>query len=354
MKLGVPMKQLVIKNFRGIKEGTIELSPLTILLGANNSGKSTILEALFLAPNPLRDVPYIAEDRFNQYDNNALNAIYYLHKTLEYRGYAFILHNYNSEITEIEHDFDDSKNILRFINEKNGIFVYSNKQIRALGSRKIGNKEYSFFAILQNNNIGYEASNRDIITSETLLINPNLTKPIFEYIKRYWGPIVNTKILRDVANIASELSPEIYMDFTLEPLIGGSLELYAYLKDGRRVRLGDLGAGMQTYILSRILCEWVKPKIILWDDIESHLNPRILRHIAEWFSDLLKNGKQIIISTHSLEAAKLIAGVNEEDTSICLTLLEDSYLKTKNIKLKELENLENAGIDPRVAEAFFL
>jgi predicted ATP-dependent endonuclease of OLD family len=51
--------KLRIKNFRGIKEGEIELAPLTILLGGNNSGNTTILEALFLAPNPFREVPYV-------------------------------------------------------------------------------------------------------------------------------------------------------------------------------------------------------------------------------------------------------------------------------------------------------
>ena len=51
--------KLSIKNFRGIERGELELAPLTILLGGNNSGKSTILEALFLVPNPFRSVPYV-------------------------------------------------------------------------------------------------------------------------------------------------------------------------------------------------------------------------------------------------------------------------------------------------------
>ncbi|MGC9201664.1 MAG: AAA family ATPase, partial [Thermoproteota archaeon] len=35
------IKRLEIRNFRGVKEGNIELAPLTILLGPNNSGKTT-------------------------------------------------------------------------------------------------------------------------------------------------------------------------------------------------------------------------------------------------------------------------------------------------------------------------
>ena len=52
------VKHLKMKNFRGVKNGEIELGDLTILVGSNNSAKTTILEALFLLPNPLRYVPY--------------------------------------------------------------------------------------------------------------------------------------------------------------------------------------------------------------------------------------------------------------------------------------------------------
>jgi len=65
--------KLSIKNFRGIEKGELELAPLTILLGGNNSGKSSILEALFLAPNPFRYVPYVL-DRFT-----AIEAIFVKH-----------------------------------------------------------------------------------------------------------------------------------------------------------------------------------------------------------------------------------------------------------------------------------
>jgi hypothetical protein len=41
-----------IENFRGIAKGRIdELMPLSVLVGRNNSGKSTVLEALYLANN---------------------------------------------------------------------------------------------------------------------------------------------------------------------------------------------------------------------------------------------------------------------------------------------------------------
>jgi len=87
------IKEVEFTNFKGIEKGKIELFPLTILIGSNNAAKSTILEALFLAPNPFRDVPYVIPESNS---TQALVALYYLHRTLDYQGYAFLLHNYTA------------------------------------------------------------------------------------------------------------------------------------------------------------------------------------------------------------------------------------------------------------------
>jgi ABC-type cobalamin/Fe3+-siderophores transport system ATPase subunit len=47
------IESIEIKNLRGIREGKLEgLTPLTILVGPNGCGKSTILEALLIAAHP--------------------------------------------------------------------------------------------------------------------------------------------------------------------------------------------------------------------------------------------------------------------------------------------------------------
>ena len=47
------IQKITIKRFRGIKELTIDkLCPITIFLGENSVGKSTILETLFMVTGP--------------------------------------------------------------------------------------------------------------------------------------------------------------------------------------------------------------------------------------------------------------------------------------------------------------
>jgi len=355
------IKSLEIENFRGIKSGNLELSPITILLGPNNSSKSTILEALFLAPNPFRKVPYFftgpgLNPRVSlNFPDKALNAIYFLHKTLNYTGYTFLLHNYDSDCASITCKENGEAYSLRFYNVEPQIYVHTNATTTRSSQVDIRGTTIPYFGLIHSNNLRADSVyDRRPLIKETLLISPDLTKAAYRYFEQQWQMIINKKITRKVAQYASKFTRDTYRDFTMEPVIGGQLDIHAYLDDGRRIRLGDLGQGIQSYIISRILYEIVRPETLLWDDIESHLNPRILIHIADWFSELLKIGKQVILSTHSLDATKVIAGVNEENARIYLTSLEESMLKTERLTLREVEDLQKAGIDARTAEAFLL
>ena len=55
------IKELQLKNFRGFQDHTICFQPTTIIVGKNNAGKSTIVEALRLVSivaNRFEDIPY--------------------------------------------------------------------------------------------------------------------------------------------------------------------------------------------------------------------------------------------------------------------------------------------------------
>lgn len=45
------IKRLHIQNFRGIEKATVEFAPMTLLTGANNSGKSSVMYALLVLKN---------------------------------------------------------------------------------------------------------------------------------------------------------------------------------------------------------------------------------------------------------------------------------------------------------------
>jgi len=62
----VRVARIIIKNFRGIKQATLFLPKHGVLIGDNNVGKTSILEALDLAlgPDRLNRQPVIDEHDF--------------------------------------------------------------------------------------------------------------------------------------------------------------------------------------------------------------------------------------------------------------------------------------------------
>jgi predicted ATPase len=192
------------------------------------------------------------------------------------------------------------------------------------------------------------------ILGDSLLLNPRLTEEAISYLRSNWVSIINRGITKKVAQEASQLTYDAYEDLTIEPYLAGRYAVYAYMKDGRRVRLGDLGDGLQSYMVSRILYEVSRPQLLLWDDVEAHFNPRILHAVALWIGDLLREGRQAVVSTHSLEAVWIIAGVNEEQAKIQLTHLKDGQLKLRALTFREVEELAKAGVDVRVGEQLLI
>jgi len=344
------IKRLKIKDFRGIKEGEIKLAPLTILTGANNSGKTTILEALFLAPNPFREVPYM----MGRYHLAAAEVVHSMHKTLGSQGFAFLLNKYIAKQAEIECEINGDKYLLQFIKMDSWIHISTNKEMRSYYTITVGDKTIKYYGWLAVSDFSTDPLDTKLFIENTLLISSNLIKAGYDYLEENWASIINLGVCKRVAEETSMLSPENYKDITIEPFLGKRLAIYAYLEDGTRIRLGDLGEGIQNYILARILYEVEKPKVLLWDDVEAHFNPRILLSIAEWFSDMVTNGNQVILTTHSLEAARTIAGLSEENAKIYLLSLDNNILRTKELTLKEIEELLETGVDVRVAEPLLL
>ncbi len=349
------IKKLKLINFRGIKEGELELGDLTIFVGSNNSAKTTILEALFLAPNPLRFVPYMLPPSPPRITLTAASLIHELHKTLDSDGYAFLLYKYIADEAEMQWNNED---YLKLVRSGDSIFLTTNKisEFPYRPSVKTSKGDIFFFGYigLSSNNIRLDERNREILLMpESLLISSELVKFAQWYIYSNWAYIANRGIPVEVAEDISHLVSEDYTNITIEPFLAGKLAIFGLLKDGSRIRLGDLGAGTQVYIISRILYELKKPQILLWDDVEAHMNPRMLIRIAEWFSDLVEIGVQVVVTTHSLEAVRILAEFNRNAT-IYVTSLENGILKARKLTIDDVESLLSAGVDIRMADAVVL
>ncbi len=334
------IKSLRLEGFRGVAKGEIELDRMTILVGPNNSGKTTILEALFLAPNPFRRVPYVPATAA------ALLAAH--HRALNETGYTFLINKYTAEEAVI--GVGGAEIIFR--KEGHDLAVYVNHQPPGSALRRfiIDGRELFYVGGLYGRGSA-EGSLDFLLTPNTLLLSTKLVGFAHEYLRQAWIEISNRGATAAVARDVSRYVAEDYVNITAEPFTGGELSLFVMLSDGRRVRLSDLGSGVHLYVVNRLLYEQYRPEVVLWDYVETHLNPRLMSRVAEWFAELVEEGKQVIVSTHSLEAVRTITTF-VEDASVLLTSLRDGKLEARKIEVDELKKLDRLGIDPRLAESF--
>ena len=180
-------------------------------------------------------------------------------------------------------------------------------------------------------------------------------KLVWGFLRDHWVELRSKGLTSRVAKRISKGVAGDYDDLLLEPFIGNMLTIYVRTKDAHGLRLGDLGSGVQVLTTLMLVYEFLKPRMLLIDDIESHMNPMLLTHVVYWFSEVLKNGTMLVVSTHSLEAAKFIAGTLEEfEPQIILLSLREGKLRSRNLSLDEVEELEEAGIDVRVSEGILI
>jgi predicted ATP-dependent endonuclease of OLD family len=225
------------------------------------------------------------------------------------------------------------------------------RSLHEFGPNDDRRKSFGWLGLMNN---GLQPSDRERLIEDSLLINPALSAQFYSYLKNNWASVANSGVFRKIAKDISETSPEKYSDLTLEPFLANTFAFYALKDNSKRLRVGDLGEGIQNYLLARLSYETFKPNLLLWDDVESHFNPKILIKLSDWFSKLIAEGKQLVLATHSLEAIQLIAGNNSENTKILLVSLNNNILSTRQLSLTEIDEFRRAGIDVRTAESMLI
>ncbi len=310
------VNSLNIKEFRGIKscKGPIKFSNFTVIIGRNNSGKSTILEALSLLPHPeLRNVIDGA---------NKNRFLVQLHPG----SYTRLLYLY-AGISILEYDL---KNIFMRIEIEKSLFK------TFLGGKEVESLNYVAKAL------GTEIKYLDsfvIFIPDTADILNKLENRLKDHKELLTKKGFNIKL----ANILNEFVNDKYSEIIfVNPIILRKVYLnnkIAY------IRLAELGSGAEKVIKIMAFLEVFSPQLVIIDDFEARLHPSLVKLFLKWLKE--KNW-QTIISTHSIDVLYYLIDINPKDTTILqLNKSNEDILSHKSLPLEELEDILNANIDPR-------
>ncbi len=310
------VRSLNIKEFRGIKacDKALKFSNFTILIGKNNAGKSSILEALSLLPDP-KYTDYITRKK-------KINNL----KDLHQGSIKDLLYLYAGTST-LQFGIEYLQAIIN-INEIDTSTSWGNEEL------SIGKKISELFQVPQ------EKMSEMVLfipfTTSILRDLENRMKFLKELIMKKGYHIKLAKFLNECVN-------DVYSELVfLEPI---SLRK-VYPDNNVYLKLKDLGSGAEKLIKIMALFEVLSPKLIILDDFEAGFHPSMIKLFLKWLKD--KNW-QTIISTHSIDVLYHLVDIKPPDTTILqLNKSNEDILSHEIITLEELEDLLDANTDPRL------
>jgi len=305
------IQELNITEFRGINKTArpLKLCNLTVLIGRNNSGKSSILEAISLFPSPSQNEPLLGE--------SSIKKLLSTHHT-ELKNYRKLIYRYEG-FSKITYKINDIDKELSIVIEAKDIKLYKNNEL------------------IPATNFGIDCRTL-YIPNDTLILDKMEQR--MEDLKKQ---IEKNGIHRSVARSLNKCVDDEYSEIVfLTPISIRKV----FPDDSSFLELNDLGSGAEKVVKIMSLIEVLDPDILLLDDLESGLHPSLIKMFLEWLVD---KKYQTIISTHSIDVLYYLNElVNKNCIILQLNKSKNDILNYKELSLEELRDLLDGNIDPRL------
>ncbi len=326
-------KEVTIRNFKAIRDLTIKLTPFTMLIGENSSGKSTVLQALdFLCNTAFRDIDEYLKDREWTFDDVrsqfagegegvSFSARIGVGGTEVVWDISIVRTNDKWIIKERVKDNRTEKIYLSFGNEADD-YPHNFSQLN-LGSSALKTvnieptnpndieehvirKALKVFLILCSS---YELLSPERMRSGSRgsVVNIGIGGEKLAAYIHGMNPTVRNELNQTVSDIVGH-------DIVISTITNGESDWVEMFVE--EIWNGNTTKVKQRYLsdgLLRIVClcvillingKWVKPyfpdELVLLDEIEDGINPTLAEKLINSFQECSKiNNRQFIITTHS-------------------------------------------------------
>lgn len=331
------INKISFKNYKLFKEKqTLEIKPITILIGKNNSGKSAVLKLPVLISNCLEGQSINWKYKVGDDSDNSIEL-----------GTDFkdLVYNRN-EKSFIEFEVSNNKDSIKTaINKEDGILEYklnddeinpsSNFKGFLLDGKKIDNL---------NLNIDYLGAIRVEPESDYIFSNQQHTKIGIKGQNAYHILIQDYKNNNKLINNVSDWYKENFENWQLNVLENKLTTETTYsiaIKNSRldSINIKQTGQGIHQ-VLPLIVSSYMyesEPTLIIIEEPETHLHPAAHGNLAERFVDSIfeDSNKNYLIETHSqnfvLRMRRLVAEGK----------LEPEQLNIYYVDFDEIENESN-------------
>jgi len=356
------IESIAIRNFRGILECSISgFTDVNVLIGRNGSGKSTILESIYLASagiNPTDElhgknkISYVISRRTDRGDwSRSRDVLWFLMDTVKDIDLKFIFTNKNKFGFKLIH-FDDKGRVWLSIPKKilseypSWKYDYYSYSDNSLLSRK---KKSFGFENLRSKFVRWYADTinfleKVVLIDSRILANPKQVEDVA------WSKILAKRLDRLITKMVREGFEADAEDITYMP-IGGDKVLALKLSK-TTVRVDDLGDGARNAILMASILLTLNNTAVLMEEPETHQHPGGLKTVMDFVLRAAKERKlQLFMSTHSVEFLKIIHKLCDDiGLGLKIFFLErdtDGFVDVRSMEHVDVDTLLKLGLDPR-------
>jgi len=304
--------ELQLKNIGMIREANVKLDGLTVIAGENDTGKSTVGKALFLAYSSMPQEKITKNS--NLIDLGRLNIIGSQVKKKIFSEKTF---NDDSELS-VTHNYDK--------------FVYADKFPKdKLSIKDIGIASIAFIETPVVWNLQDMFRSSSDIESHLKLLGEPIDIP-YPYLMKDLYFKLSTK---------RDYTEEWTQEFRnkIISIIGGEFlkdedGIFRFYKDGIKYELVDIATGIKTFGILQVLLNNNRLNsysLLILDEPEVHLHPKWQLEMAKVIVELVKNGVKVLVNSHSpymIEALQRYSELAEVNSDFYLA--EDGYIEKEN------------------------
>jgi energy-coupling factor transporter ATP-binding protein EcfA2 len=326
-------ERISIQGFRGVKELTIDhLAPINILIGKNGSGKSTVLEALWVHAVP--DAPFFGEvDKFRNFawDMGAPDAALapWQHLFYKYEPDPIVISgraNNQSWTIKLQPPTDDKLSLSSLSSPKMGerialnarlprylIYKAEYEQGKPLEIKLVATPEGGFAPQEQY-------SPRLVPSINTALLSP--PSLVLPQMAVGFGRVDIKNKRESVIKVAKILEPKLERLASVSRSDGKSY-LYADIGQKDLLPVQLLGGGFVSVLCIAIVAVDMESGVLLIDEIENGIHYSALQDLWKGLWGLHEEtGVQIVATTHSLECVEAARAVLPSENAFLVHRLE--------------------------------
>ena len=345
------INNFTMHQFRGIKDLTLQnLGNINIFVGLNNSGKTSILEAIEIYCNPLKPLVLYSTSRRREIKSSRQSI-------LDTIKWLFPINNSEKKeiILESDGDFPLRKYTAIYkefsgINPENEEGLDLEKGGELLLKAKIYNEvQEESFKIWENEGF-IDKKNHKYVSLPVVTVNL-----MSHRIEQLQISALSEALLQnfklEIIELLQIFEPEITDIEILSPR-GNIPEIYINHQQLGKCPLSIFGDGIRHLLHLALNLVKVQNGVLLIDELETAIHTGVLTKTFSWLVRWCTKMKvQIFLTTHSLETIDSLLDATELYTDLMLYRLEKKAGQIKVIKLEQerLKRIrENLGLEVRL------